>query len=162
MQTGIKEANGEIIIYLPADLSYGIRFISDSIKFLKDYEIIFGSKYHPESSVKRTFLRQILSKGFFLIVKTLYRFKVKDTQGVKSFRKDLIVQYVDTFPDGFLWDIGFVYVVKLKNYNWIEIPCEIKDYDEDSTIKKLKHTLKIFFGLLRYRFKLIKIKKSLV
>jgi len=152
VKKGIEFSNGSFSIYMPADLSYEINFINSALEYKKKgYEVIFGSKKMKQSSVEITRSRKFLSSGFSMLVKILFRFKIKDTQGVKAFQTDLFRDYTKTFPNGFLWDIGFVYITSRKNYKWVEIPCKVVDLHKSSTIKKLRISIKMLIGLIKFR-----------
>ncbi|MHA1222784.1 MAG: glycosyltransferase [Candidatus Heimdallarchaeaceae archaeon] len=158
---GILNSESKYIIYLPADLSYGTSFIPLSIKLLKQYNVVFGSKHLSESSVNRSVLRNILSFGFRVLVKILFNFSIKDTQGVKAFERNLFLNYLKYIPDGFLWDIGFVFITKKRKYKSIEVPCKVIDKQKNSTIKQFRHSINMFLGLIRYRLNSIKYQRLL-
>jgi len=152
MKKGIELSNGNFSIYLPADLSYNINFINSALEYKKKgYEVIFGSKKMKQSDVSIKKRRKFLSDGFSMLVKLLFRFNVKDTQGVKAFKTDLFSEYTKIFPNGFLWDIGFVYITSRKNYKWIEIPSKVVDLHKSSTIMKLRTPIKMLFGLIKFK-----------
>lgn len=153
MKKGIVESKGLFSIYLPADLSYEVNFVNESIKRKKDYDVIFGSKKMKQSDVIIKKTRKFLSSSFSILVKVLFRFKVKDTQGVKAFKTDLFREYTMIFPDGFLWDLGFVYITKKKDYKWIEIPCKVVDIHKSSTIKRIRTSIMMFTGLIKFKLK---------
>ena len=153
MKKAIEESNGAFSIYLPADLSYSLDFINESLKLKETFDVIYGSKMLKDSNVNIRKSRKFLSNSFSFLVKMHFRFKVKDTQGVKAFKTNLFKKYLSIFPNGFLWDLGFVYVAKKKEYKWIEIPCNVVDLHTSSSVRIIRTTLRMLFGLKKFRLK---------
>ena len=152
IRKGIECASYERLIYLPADLSYNESFINKAIENMDTFRVVYGSKFITGAISNRSKLREVLSFGFNILSKILFNFKIKDTQGVKAFFRSDFYETTKFFPKGFLWDIGFCHVQREKNLSWVEVPCDVYDNEKTSTLNKFRTTIKMFLGLISYRF----------
>jgi glycosyltransferase involved in cell wall biosynthesis len=90
---GIHHARGRLVGWLDADLDIAPSFV---LKAVEEFErcpvdAIIGSKRHPESQVDYPWLRRFYSWGFQLLVRSLLRVNVRDTQvGAKLFRREML------------------------------------------------------------------------
>ena len=98
IKTGALEANGDIVGFIDAGMDInpeGITMLLNHMQWY-DADIIIGSKLHPVSQVSYPFSRRILSWGYRNFTRTLFGFKVKDSQVGLKFYKRKVVQ--DVFP----------------------------------------------------------------
>jgi glycosyltransferase involved in cell wall biosynthesis len=90
---GIHHARGRLIGWLDADLDVHPVFVARALQEfeLRPVDAIVGSKRHPDSRVDYPTLRRFYSWGFQLLVRTLLRVNVRDTQvGAKIFRREML------------------------------------------------------------------------
>lgn len=90
---GVGHARGRLIGWLDSDLDITPEVIVRAARCLEDPEIdaVVGSKRHPDSQVTYPRVRRLYSWGFQMLVRTLFRVKVRDTQvGAKVFRRELL------------------------------------------------------------------------
>ena len=90
---GIAHARGRLIGWLDADLDVGPSVVVAGVRRLDegDVDAVVGSKRHPDSRVAYPRKRRVLSSGFQLLVRLLFRVNVRDTQvGAKIFRRELL------------------------------------------------------------------------
>lgn len=135
---GFKQSQGEIVLFADSDLdlpSENIPVILDN--FLKNQaDITIGSKRHPLSLVHYPLIRKILSKGYQIIVKTLFNLNVSDTQvGLKCFKREVLEE---CFPrivvKRFAFDLELLVVARSLGFKKI-IECPVVlNYNFTSTI----------------------------
>lgn len=91
---GVGHARGRLIGWLDADLDIHPDVIVRAVRrFAEGDEIdaVIGSKRHPESAVDYPPNRHVMSWCFQLLVATLLRVSVRDTQvGAKVFRREML------------------------------------------------------------------------
>ena len=90
---GITHARGRFVGWLDADLDIAPEAIVRALHTLElgDADAAIGSKRHPESQVAYPLKRQILSAGYYTLVRFLLRVRVRDTQtGAKLFRREVL------------------------------------------------------------------------
>jgi glycosyltransferase involved in cell wall biosynthesis len=117
---GFIDADGD----LPADLlaQFVERAQSDRP------EILLGSKRHPESVVHYPPARRFYSWGFQLLVLTLFRLHVRDTQtGVKLIRRDVLAAVLPLMrEEGFAFDLELFVLARRYGFKrLVELPVVI-------------------------------------
>lgn len=90
---GVANARGRYIGWLDADLDISPDVILDAVRRLEEHNVdaVIGSKRHPDSQVHYPWKRRVLSSGFQLLVRLLFRVSARDTQvGAKVFRGEML------------------------------------------------------------------------
>lgn len=90
---GIAHARGRLVGWLDSDLDIHPQVIVTAARVFREEEVdaVIGSKRHPESAVHYPFERRVLSAGYQLLVRLLFRINVRDTQvGAKLFRREML------------------------------------------------------------------------
>jgi glycosyltransferase involved in cell wall biosynthesis len=92
---GFIESRGRLVGWLDADLDISPTVIVDAVRRFTDgadtVDAVVGSKRHAASDVSYPVQRRILSLGYQLLVKVLFRVDVRDTQvGAKVFRREML------------------------------------------------------------------------
>ncbi|HUQ85176.1 MAG TPA: glycosyltransferase [Candidatus Limnocylindrales bacterium] len=130
VRVGMLKAKGDIIGFLDAGMDIhptGFKMLLNHMEWY-DADIIVGSKLHPVSKVNYPFYRKVLSWGYRQVTKTLFGFKVRDTQvGLKFFKRKVVK---DVLPrllvKKYAFDIEILAVSYLLGYKKIyEAPIEI-------------------------------------
>ncbi|MBN2015030.1 MAG: glycosyltransferase [Candidatus Altiarchaeota archaeon] len=151
LKKGILEASGEYLIWYPIDLSVGFEYIERSLEEVKKYDIIVGSKEHPDSKVMRSLTRRILSLFYNSLANLLFNLGISDTQCVKTFRAEKTKPLVEkTESSGIMWEVELLYLVKKSGLRMEEVPVSVRDTRKASKIKPMD-MFKAFMGLLRLR-----------
>ena len=148
-------ATGNIIIFMDADLASHPGYITNLIKmFDSGAAIVTASRYHKDSTAKRTPIRHFASKSFNLLVKIVLDSKLSDHQcGFKAFRKDLLMPVIDEVEDGkWFWDTELLVRAQRKGLRIVEIPIEWTE-DEDSKFRLFGDTLHMAYSLLSFKIK---------
>jgi dolichol-phosphate mannosyltransferase len=90
---GIQSARGRLVGMLDADLDIRPDAILDAVRRFERAQIdaVIGSKRHPDSEVDYPRIRRVLSWGYQMLVRILFRVNVRDTQvGAKLFRREML------------------------------------------------------------------------
>jgi glycosyltransferase involved in cell wall biosynthesis len=90
---GMQVAQGALVLFLDADLEVHPRQLAllyDTM--LREHaDVVIGSKLHPEAKIDYPLSRRILSGGYYLLVRVLFRLPVRDTQtGLKLYRRGVL------------------------------------------------------------------------
>lgn len=90
---GVAQASGALVGWLDADLDVGPEAIVRAARCFDcgvEVDAAIGSKRHPDSTVDYHPVRRIYSAGYQVLVRMLFRLKVRDTQvGAKVFRREM-------------------------------------------------------------------------
>jgi len=128
IKTGVKYANGEYVVILDADRDIDARNIRKYIDALREYDVVIGSKRHPNSTYQAPLLRKILSIGYNKLVKIMLGIKVGDTQtGFKAFKTKHLKTIMKVIAvKRYSWDAEVLAVANMLKLKIVEAPVHIK------------------------------------
>jgi dolichol-phosphate mannosyltransferase len=149
LERGISLARGSSYIgYIDADLDIDSTAIVNAISALEnlsEIDIIVGSKLHPQSIVSYPSFRRLQSHAFRILVRFLFKLKVRDTQtGMKVGKSHVMRECLP--PEeitGFAFDLSLLVNASRKGYIIQEIPIKL-DYQFESTVR-IKSALRTVF-----------------
>lgn len=163
LRTGFKEASGDIVVFLDADLDLHPNQIHHLLDVLEagPYDVVVTSKHHPESKLSYPFSRKVASYGYYMIIRVLFGLPVKDTQtGLKIFRREVLDRvFHRLLVKTYAYDVELLATAVSFGYRVHEIPVVLK-YTREHTwgriqfsdvIRILIDTLAVF-----YRLKILK------
>ncbi len=124
---GVSISTGEYVILADADLEISFHEIEKYVRILRYFNIIIGSKRHPESIYIAPIMRKILSLCFNMMVRLFTGVKVSDTQtGFKAFRGDAIRRIMKlVLVKRYAFDVELLAVANLLNMRIYEMPVVI-------------------------------------
>lgn len=156
IRKGVLNSRKPFILFSDADLSTPIGELDTFRDFLNEYDIIIGSRRLPASNiiVKQPFYREFIGRFFNLLVHLLILRGVNDTQcGFKLFKKNAAMNiFQKQRLNGFGFDVEILFLAKKFNYKIKEIPVTWKNSAKHSKVSIMKHSIMMFFDLLRIRF----------
>ena len=157
---GVLYANSDYTAFLDADLELNPAMLKSFLKAMKDKnaDIVIGSMLHKDSKLEYPLMRRIMSIGYYMVLKLLFRLEIKDTQtGIKLFRTPVIKTLTENIQTyGYAYDIEILAKANKSGCRIIEMPIELKfkrERKEKSRIS-LKTSVKVFKDT-------VKIKKAL-
>lgn len=138
---GMSKAKGDIIGFIDGGMDINPKGISLLLEhfYWYDADVVVGSKLHPVSKVNYPTSRRILSRGYRLLTRLLFGFKIRDTQvGLKLFRKEVVKKVLPTLlVKKYAFDIEFLAVAYRKGFTRIyEAPVEIHFNNTSSITSK--------------------------
>lgn len=146
-------AKGGIVLFMDADLASHPSHIKDLVRLLNGgADIVIGSRYLKESKAKRTFMRDVASKSFNFLVRTLLGSRIMDHQcGFKAFRKDTVLSVINEVEERkWFWDTELLVRAQRKGLKVVEIPIEWNEMP-GSKFRLLGDTLHMAHGLIRFK-----------
>jgi Glycosyltransferases, probably involved in cell wall biogenesis len=160
LKYGTNFTNGNYILFLDADLDLHPSHLVEMFKIMQENraDAVIGSKMHKGSIINYPILRKILSSLYYLIIKVLFRLKVKDTQtGIKLFKQDVLKNCISqVLVKRYAFDLELLVIINRKGYKIFEAPVHVKENREFRRIG-IKDAFKVFFDTLgvfgRYYFK---------
>jgi glycosyltransferase involved in cell wall biosynthesis len=157
LRYGMSLARGELVTLLDSDMDIAPEEIGRMVRLLELYEadVVVGSKRHPLSRVYYPRLRRFQSACYQLLVRLLFRVKVRDTQtGLKLMRREVARRVLQVaLVKRFAFDLELLALATHFGYRRIiEAPVDI-DYRFSSTVnlgaafKVLWDTAAIFYRM---------------
>lgn len=137
LRWGIAAARGELVTFIDSDMEIGPEEIGRMAQLLDlyDADLVIGSKRHPLSRVHYPRLRRFQSLCYQLLVRLLFRVRVRDTQtGLKMMRREVAMRVLDVaLVKRFAFDLELLAVAWHFGYRRIlEAPVDI-EYTFSST-----------------------------
>jgi len=143
---GIKNAQGEYVLFTDMDQSTPIKELLRLLPFFGDYQVVIGSRGRERENF--SLLRQFGSTVFRLIRRLLLLRNVNDTQcGFKAFRSDVakkifpMLQFFRQEKEVAGWkvtsfDVELLFIAEKFGYKIKEVPVEWRDRDVAKGKKK--------------------------
>ena len=148
IEKGTLAAKGDKIAFIDLDLSTGVEHIPSLIQNLDKYDIVIGSRYHPESVARRVPLRLFLSKVYSVVSRVMLGIPYRDIQcGFKAFRKPVASVFTKIWNKTYFWDAEFVFFSKKSGFTIKEIPITWREDKENitTTFLMIRNLTKLFF-----------------
>lgn len=155
IKSAAARARGSIIMFMDADLASNPKHVAELVrKLMEGADIVVGSRYHPESVVRRTWLRYAASRGFNWLVNVLLGSRLTDHQcGFKAFRKDRVLPVVESASGtSWFWDTELLVNAQRKGLTIAEVPVEWHEGD-DSRFRLVNDTIHMGVELLLFKIR---------
>jgi dolichyl-phosphate beta-glucosyltransferase len=157
IRSGIREAQGEVLLFSDADFSTPIEEFPKLAGYLQSgYDIAIGSRSLPESNVEvhQAWYREGMGKIFNLLVRMIVLRGFIDTQcGFKCVRRECVLPLLPKMAvDGFCYDVEFLFLAKKAGLKIKEVPVTWVN-DPVSKVHVLMDSSKMFLDLLWIRFR---------
>lgn len=162
LRCGVAHSSGELITFIDADMELDPRYIKGFIAVMEsfDCDAVVGSKRHPMSNVQYPRARRFQSLMYQLLIRTLFRIKVRDTQtGLKLFRREVLEEVVPLLAiKRFAFDLELLVVARQLGYKKVmEAPVDLSyKFESTADLKAAWHVLwdtaAIFYRLHVLRF----------
>jgi len=147
IENGLTHANGNLIIFMDADLSVHPSYIKQMTQLLKKYDIVVASRYNPISKIKRSRTRAFLGISYSIFVRIILRTGVRDNQcGFKGFRREVLENVVRKVKNkGWFWDTEVMFKARKLGFTITEFP--ISWYErEESNVHVVDNIFEMFFA----------------
>jgi glycosyltransferase involved in cell wall biosynthesis len=116
LREGFAVATGDVVCFIDADGDIDPVALTSMASLVRSgaFDIVYGSKVHPESNVTMSPSRKLVSWVFRTLVRSLFRIDVRDTQsGVKAFRGEFVQSVLPLLREsGFNLDLEMFVLAK--------------------------------------------------
>src|SRR5438132_6130092 len=137
LRCGVAHSSGELVTFIDADMELDPRYIRGFIAVMESFECdaVVGSKRHPMSNVQYPRARRFQSAAYQLLIRALFRVRVRDTQtGLKLFRREVLEEVVPLLAiKRFAFDLELLVVARHLGFKKVmEAPVDL-NYKFEST-----------------------------
>jgi glycosyltransferase involved in cell wall biosynthesis len=125
LNRAIREARGSIVCYYDVDLATDMHHLKELIDAIRQgYDISTGSRLLPDSDIVRTGGREVASRSYNLLVRTMLGSRVFDHQcGFKAFNRERILAILPAIRDNhWFWDTEILVRAQKQGYRVCEFP----------------------------------------
>lgn len=128
VRTGFQCSKGKSVIFIDSDLDIDPQLVLRYFKALIRGDIVIGSKWHPQSTVKIRLLRRILSHAFNILARILTGVRLRDTQtGLKAVRKKALEEVFSALSiRRYAYDVELLAVANLYGLKVVEMPIDMR------------------------------------
>ncbi len=151
IKTGIIKQSAEWILTADVDLSVKLEQLLNwkkKILFSKN-KLYIGSRNLPQSKVRVVFLRKFIGKIMTLLIYTVLKIKIKDTQcGFKLYHKSYVKKIFKSVSiNGFAHDLEIILLCKKFKIDILELPIKWK-HQEGSKVNVFIDSIKFFINII--------------
>lgn len=155
VRAGMLAATGATVAFTDADLAYApAQLIGLLTRVEAGYDVVFGNRYHPESStvVEASALRRLGGRGVNLLTRTVLAGNHPDTQcGLKAFRADAAREVFGRCRvDGFAFDIEVLHLTEQLDLSHVDVAVEVENSPR-STVHVGRDALRLARDVRRIR-----------
>lgn len=125
LNRAFQEARGAVVCYYDVDLATDMRHLPALVQAIREgYDIATGSRLLPESRITRSGSREIASRGYNFLVRTLLGSHLSDHQcGFKGFNRDRLLALLPSVRDThWFWDTEVLVRAERAGYRICEFP----------------------------------------
>ena len=148
------DSTADIVSYMDVDLSTDLSHLPQLLASLEQgYEVAIGSRLSRGSRVTRSLKREIVSRGYNMLVRSMFFTPFQDAQcGFKALTRraaEAIVPHVKN--DNWFFDTELLIIAAKRGYKISQVPVKWDD-DPTSTVNIARTAAEDVKGLLRLRF----------
>jgi len=143
LRKGLETAVGDIICFIDGDIDIHPGEIHNLLPYLCYYDVVIGIKRLDRLPPRR----RLVSFGYRLLVRFLFRLNISDTQtGLKIWKKDKLPDFK---IDGFGFDLELLVKARKAKLRIKEVPINCRIYSKvglSSIIKTFWETIRIWLN----------------
>ena len=156
LRHGVVASQGARVLLCDADLSTPIEELERLEPLLGEHDLVLGSRSVEGARVEKhqPFLRELLGKGFNLIIRMLRLTSFRDTQcGFKLIKGDVARKlFPELTIDRYAYDVELVVDARRAGYRVVEVGVEWHD-SPASRVVPWRDAPQMFFDVLRLRLR---------
>ncbi|MDX8414289.1 MAG: glycosyltransferase family 2 protein [Mariprofundales bacterium] len=147
VKCGIRAASGDILVMMDGDGQHHAEDISKLLACFPVYDFVIGAR---DKSGQAGFLRGMGNTLLNYLAFYVTEFPVQDlTSGMRAFRRDMILEYVHLFPNGFSYPTTSTLALLKAGANTCYVPIEAHRRVGTSKIRLLQDGSKFFLIILK-------------
>jgi glycosyltransferase involved in cell wall biosynthesis len=155
LRTAWLASEADILSYMDVDLSTNLNAFPPLIDAIvtRGYDVAIGSRLMPASRTTRSLKREVISRGYNLLIKLLFWHHFSDAQcGFKAITRQAARELVPLVEDqSWFFDTELLLRAEQQGYRIAEVPVEWIE-DLDSRVNIVRTAIDDVRGLLRVRF----------
>jgi glycosyltransferase involved in cell wall biosynthesis len=154
LKTVWLESNADMLAYMDVDLSTNLSFFPKLVQAVEEgYDVAIGSRLMSGAKVTRSFKRELISRSYNLLIKSMFFVPFQDAQcGFKVINRRTAQALVPLVRNNhWFFDTELLIIAAKRGFRIKEIPVEWVE-DPDSRVKVVGTALEDIRGLMRLRF----------
>ena len=155
LNRAFRSVDADIVCYYDVDLATDIAHLPELIGAIREgYDVATGSRLMKESDIVRTQEREVASRGYNMLVRTVLGSTLADHQcGFKAFaRQSLLPLIPDIGSHHWFWDTEVLVRAQKKGYRIKEFP--VRWRTSDKTTVRFRDVFEMGSAVFRLRWQL--------
>jgi glycosyltransferase involved in cell wall biosynthesis len=156
---GFKDAlsrKNHLIGYADADMATPPEAFYSLVRNIREYDGIIADRWNKESVIipRQSLFRRFISRGYNIIVRTLFLMPFRDTQcGAKLFKREIIEKnYKKLITINWNFDVALLYCLRKESNARIKSIPTLWHDEKGSKVNLKKTPVMMFASLIRLRF----------
>ena len=153
LRTAWMDSTADLVSYMDADLSTDLSHLPELLEALEQgYQLAIGSRLSRGSQVRRSIKREITSRSYNLLIKSMFLTPFPDAQcGFKALTRQAAQAIVPSIKDNnWFFDTELLIIAAKRGYKIKSVPVKWDD-DPTSTVNIVKTASEDIKGLFRLR-----------
>ncbi len=147
LKSGIRRATGEYICIIDADNTYSADDILPISSEVAGYDMVVGDRQDDDERPKDHLLAK---KSVEKILSNISGVRVEDlNSGLRIMRKDILVKYLDSLPNGFSFTSSLTLIMLLKKYRIKYIPIRYERREKGTKVRRVMFVAAFVSGYLK-------------
>ena len=158
LRSAFLNSTADYCAYMDIDLATDLTALPLLIKKLdkENFDLVIGSRFHQQSKIQRSILREIISRSYIFFAKLIVGTKASDLQcGFKGFNQKVIQEFVaKTKDDKWFFDSELIFLVERAKLKICEIPVnwvETRNIGRKSKVKLIKSIWEFINNLIKFK-----------
>jgi glycosyltransferase involved in cell wall biosynthesis len=132
IKSGLRRAQGDFILTLDADGQHRKEDVLEVMSQMYDYDMVVGER---DKKSEAGMLRKLGKIFVRAAVNSLGRTRIYDfNSGLRAFRKDIAMQYIHLFPNGFSYSTTITVAFLHEGYSVKYVPIQVDKRTGKSTV----------------------------
>lgn len=148
------DSTADIVSYMDVDLATDLTYFPQLLESLQEgYHVAIGSRLSKGSKVSRSVRREVVSRGYNLLIKSMFLTPFQDAQcGFKALTRQTAQAIVPHIKNNnWFFDTELLIIAAKRGYRIKQLPVKWDD-DPSSTVNIARTATEDIKGLLRMRF----------
>ena len=148
------DSTADIVSYMDVDLSTDLAYFLQLMEAMESgYDVAIGSRLSKGSRVRRSLKREVTSRSYNLLVRSMFSTHCPDAQcGFKALTRQAALAIVPKIKNnGWFFDTELLVIAAKRGYKIKSVPVKWDD-DPTSTVNIARTAVEDIKGLLRLRF----------
>jgi hypothetical protein len=128
LERAFRASEGDVLVYFDTDLATDLSHLSELVESVRSgpYDVATGSRWMPDQEADRPLTRDVASRGFNGLVRTVLRSSLRDHQcGFKAFDRTALFSLLDDVEDEhWFWDTEVLVRAQRRGYRVREFPVD--------------------------------------
>jgi glycosyltransferase involved in cell wall biosynthesis len=148
LKTGIRQAQGEIIVISDADGTYPVRDIPTLLHYMDSFDMVVGARIGR--NVKMPWVRRPAKFILSRLAALLVSMKVPDlNSGLRAFKKDIVLDLLPSLPSGFSFTTTLTLAMLSDEYDVKFVPIDYYERKGRSKIRPIEDTYNFALLIIR-------------